>query len=241
MTAGICLLTLLGCGELRELRKQNAVLKSGLQQRDKERDRLLERARLLGMENKELAEELAKAKEKERDHLQLLGQLHRAQEEREEQLRELQEMVKDISGVHVVRRSEGSFIVIENEILFASGKADLTAGAKSTLDSTVVAYLEKHPGQQIRIDGHTDGQPIKASPWKDNYHLAAMRAHAVMQYLASKGIPKRQMHIVGFGMNRPLLEPEEPTAPMAENRRVEILLVPEAGRGIEDILKEFGQ
>ena len=106
-----------------------------------------------------------------------------------------------------------------------------------------MAYLRKNvrrnDQQLIRVDGHSDGEPIKHSQWKDNYHLSAMRAHAVMQYLASQGVPAQNMYIVGFGPNRPLVEPVEPEAPMPKNRRVEILLVPQAQRSIEQILEQF--
>ena len=241
IATGICLSMLLGCTELKDLRKQNASLKSRLLQCESERDSLQERADLLGEESENLAESLTKAKEKERALLELVGKFQREQEEREKKLAELREMVKDIVGVNVVSRPEGTYIVLENAILFEAGEVELTQSAKETLDTAVVAYLKKNRGQQIRIDGHTDGQPIRVSPWQDNYHLAAMRALSVMRYLGTKGIPQKDMYVAGFGMNRPLVEPKEATDDMPKNRRVEILLIPEAGQGVEGLLKEFGR
>jgi chemotaxis protein MotB len=153
--------------------------------------------------------------------------------------------VRKVSGMSIEERPEGNFIVIENSILFESGEIELSDPARQTLSNTVVGYLQdrlrEHPEQQIRIDGHTDGEPISASGWKSNYHLAAMRAHSVMAYLASQGIPTSNMYIVGFGPNSPRVEPPEPTAPVAENRRVEILVAPRRAEGIEERLQEFLQ
>ena len=110
--------------------------------------------------------------------------------------------------------------------------------AKKSLDS-IAQYLKDQTTQQIRIDGHTDGVPIKFSGWMDNYHLSAMRAHAVMKYLKARGISDERMYIAGFGANRPMVQPKKKTDPVGKNRRVEILLVAETGGNIEEILKKF--
>jgi chemotaxis protein MotB len=174
---------------------------------------------------------------------ELLRKLEDAKEAKDRKLAELQDLVKNISGMSVQSRREGNFLVIENNILFESGKISLSEEAKETLDSTVIPYLQEQlqekADQEIRIDGHTDGQPIQASDWLDNYHLAAMRAHSVMEYLAAQGIPERNMYICGYGPNRPLIQPDNPEAPVAQNRRVEILLTPPAEESIEEILKDF--
>lgn len=174
---------------------------------------------------------------------ELLRKLEDAKDAKDRKLAELQDLVKNISGMSVQARQEGNFLVIENEILFESGKISLNEEAKETLDSTVIPYLQEqlqeNPDQQIRIDGHTDGQPIQASEWLDNYHLAAMRAHSVMEYLAAQGIQEGNMYLCGYGPNRPLIQPDNPEDPVAQNRRVEILLTPPAEESIEEILKDF--
>jgi flagellar motor protein MotB len=47
------------------------------------------------------------------------------------------------------------------------------------------------------------------------------------------------MFICGFGPNRPLRQPKAPEEAVAGNRRVEILLIPEAMRSIGQILEGF--
>jgi len=237
VVAGLPLL--FGCADTDKLRREKSLLENQLQVCDKERSRLSERCGLLEAQVGTLEAELKKSKAKERDLNELLAKLQQAQQERESQLKELQALVRDMGGMSVESRPEGDYIVIENAILFAAGKTELSDPARKTLDSTVIAYLKKHPDQLARIDGHTDGVPIQHSNWQDNYHLGAMRALSVMKYLASKGIPAERMYIVGFGPNRPLVKPAKPTADTPKNRRVEILIVPKAHKSIEQILDEF--
>jgi len=241
----VCSVLLVGCKTIQEQKKEIAALGARLQNCAQQRDSY--KSQLDQLESDYLAqgEALKAAQAKERELNELLSTIQAAKQEREKKLEELRKLVQNISGMTVESRPEGDFIVIENEILFAPGKIDLSEPARKTLDDTVVAYLKKHlkdqPDQQIRIDGHTDGVPITFSDWLSNHHLAAMRAHAVMTYLVSKGIPTENMYILGFGPNRPRVQPPQPDADVPKNRRVEILLVPKATRGINEILEKFRQ
>lgn len=234
----VCVLAMSGCGLLKKRHDETEVLKQRLSEcRDRNSGLEQDLLRLRG-QKEGLEQALSEAQEKEQKLTELLGKLREDQDALQRQRLELQELVKDLSGVSVVPGAEGNFIVLESEILFALGKAELSEKAKKSLDS-IAEYLRKRPDQQVRIDGHTDGVPIRHSAWQDNYHLSAMRAQAVRRYLASKGVAEQRLYIVGFGPNRPRVEPENRTAPVAANRRVEILLVPERGGGIEEILKKF--
>lgn len=190
---------------------------------------------------KEAELEQARARAEELENLS--ERLEQAKLERERNLAEMQELVRDISGMRVEHRMEGDFIVIENEILFDPGQAELKTEAMETLQNSVVPYIKdqlaRNSEQMIRIDGHTDGQPIRVSPWKDNYHLSVMRAHSVMSFLAHEGVPEGNLFLAGFGPNQPVVEPPEPDADMAENRRVEILLIPHRDEDIQRILDDF--
>ena len=237
--AGLVLLA--GCKNCAEYQKTITSLENQLQRCAAERADLKAEVSQLGESYDAQREQLAAAQEKERDLNRLLTELEEEKLAREQRLTKLRQLVENIQGITVDRRPEGDFIVIDNEILFDAGKIDLSQTARQTLDSTVVAYikddLKANPNQQIRIDGHTDGQPIKHSDWQSNHHLAAMRAHAVMGYLGSKGIPTVNMYIAGFGPNEPKVTPPTPTAAMPKNRRVEILLVRPPRRSIEEILE----
>jgi len=223
-----------------DIERENKALQNRLQLSEKDRSQLSTKCAALDEQVKNLQSELNKSKAQERNLNDVLKQLQDAQQAREKQVAELKALVKDMSGMSVESRPEGDFIVIENKILFALGKADLSDDAKKVLDATVVAYLKKHPEQAIRIDGHTDGVPITHSGWEDNHHLSVMRALHVMQYMASKGTSVEKMQIMGYGPNRPRKTPPKADADVAENRRVEILIMPATGqKSIEDILKGF--
>ncbi len=234
----VAFLGLTGCAELRDLRQQNENLQQQLRMCESERETLLGDVAELEAQNQTLRQEVTDARQEGRQQADVVARLRDEQARLERQRRELQRLVQGLSGVEVESRQEGNFIVVENDILFGLGRTDLTDQAKSTLDE-VVEYLLSRPDVTVRVDGHTDGVPIVTAPFDDNYHLAAMRAHSVMGYLVEQGVNPERVYITGFGPNRPRLEPEEPTAPVDENRRVEILVMPEGVRSIGEILEGF--
>jgi chemotaxis protein MotB len=230
-----------GCAELKELRAENADLKSQLASLQAERDGLvLDKDALIAdlAAMKDLEDQLEAAQDRNLEGRQLESELRAEQQKLEAQARELKQLLRDIGGVGLEERPDGNFIVMDSSILFESGKADLTEEARTSLNK-VADYLLSNPGVPIRIDGHTDGVPIRVSGWQNNYHLGAMRALAVMSYLVDRGVSADRMYVTSFGPNRPVIEPGEPEADMPENRRVEIMLVPTGMRSISEILDEF--
>ena len=232
-----------GCSALRKasgvqkLEKEKDALQSQLQQTQQEKQALRQQLNSTESDASRLRDELQNVKE-ERDSLQdKLSEQEAMREKLAKQRRELQDLVKDLSGISVKSRGGANAIVLEDKILFALGEASLSEEAKASL-SKIADYLKKKQWQKIRIEGHTDGVPVTSDRWEDNYHLSAMRAHAVMEQLVAKGISPRNVYLVGFGPNQPVVEPEKKTAPVPENRRVEILLVPPKG-DIGSYLQEF--
>ncbi len=106
---------------------------------------------------------------------------------------------------------------VSGDILFDSGRVTLRPEAKRTLDRVASVLQSQYAGRMMRIEGHTDSDPIKKSGWKTNERLGAERALAVEEYLASKGISNDDMYVASFG-------PSVPKATKKESRRVEILI-----------------
>lgn len=131
-----------------------------------------------------------------------------------------------VPGVEVITSAEGIGFKIEGEVLFAKGKAELTAQGKATLDKLMPVLRDDKEGRMLRVDGHTDADPIRVSGWTSNLHLSAGRSLAVAAYLMSKsgGIPENRVAIAGFGPNRPRRAESSEDA-KSENRRVEIFLL----------------
>ena len=226
-----------GCSQMEQLRNENSRLKSRLEEVTTENQSLQQQLDQANDTIDSLRNQLSEAQSAKQKLNQLLEEQRQKRQSLQEQRQELEKLVKNLSGVGVRSGEQGNYIVMEDKILFDLGEATLSESAKDTLDS-IMEYLQQESAQKIRIDGHTDGVPIEQTDWEDNYHLAAMRAHAVFDYLSSNGIDAKRMHIAAFGPNRPRTEPPRPTAPVKENRRVEILLMPEE-KEIESLLQDF--
>jgi len=135
----------------------------------------------------------------------------------------------------LVHRGGEAGLRMKSDVLFGAGKAELLPDAKASLDK-VADFLLKSGGRKLRIDGHTDGQPLKATKvkWGNNYRLAAERALAVREYLAGRGVPATDMIVAGYGPNAPAVDPTAPEAEEPANRRVEIMLVRVAAAATEE-------
>lgn len=117
----------------------------------------------------------------------------------------------------------------DSGVLFKTGSWDLTDGTKSKLDKLAVILVEKLKKDAnlfVRIDGHTDNDPVKklsAKGIKDNTHLSAMRAMSVKEYLVSKGAKADRLFVAGFGEFWPLAAGSS-AKDKQRNRRVEVYL-----------------
>jgi flagellar motor protein MotB len=109
---------------------------------------------------------------------------------------------------------------VPGDVLFDPGQATIRSGAKGTLDKVAAALKKEYPGKQIRVEGHTDADPIRVSKWKSNQELSEARAAAVKQYLAQKGVEGNSLTTRGFGSDKPKSKTDK-----ALNRRVEIVVV----------------
>jgi outer membrane protein OmpA-like peptidoglycan-associated protein len=58
-----------------------------------------------------------------------------------------------------------------------------------------------------------------------NQRLSENRASAVRSYLISRGVASNRIYAVGFGKTRPIAD-NSTTAGRAQNRRVEIVVIP---------------
>ncbi len=111
-------------------------------------------------------------------------------------------------------------------IQFASGKADLTPGAKQTLDQMRRDLLVAS-GTIIEIHGHTDNQGSVDS----NQILSEARAFAVKKWLQAQNplnFPDNRIQVFAHGQTNPVA-PNTTEAGRAQNRRVEIILGTSSG------------
>ena len=117
-------------------------------------------------------------------------------------------------------------------INFKTGDAALLPASNKTLDKAV-AVLKEYPDLKLQVEGHTDDVALKAKPgakYTDNKALSQARAETVKAYFVSKGIEEGRITAVGFGPDKPAVDPTglkggKLTAARAKNRRVEFTLV----------------
>ena len=129
----------------------------------------------------------------------------------------------EASGVRVEGRGSGAAIILASDVTFKAGQADLSKQAMITLDRVAIA-LKSTPGvQRIRVEGHTDSDPIRKSGWSSNAALSQARAENVRKYLVRKGLDRSIVTEIGYGAARPVF-PNDTAANKASNRRVEIVV-----------------
>jgi chemotaxis protein MotB len=75
----------------------------------------------------------------------------------------------------------------------------------------------------LRVDGHTDVDPIQSNAFQSNWELSSARAISVVKFMVTQGVQARHLVAAGFGEFQPLVAGSTEDA-KAENRRIELKL-----------------
>jgi chemotaxis protein MotB len=124
-------------------------------------------------------------------------------------------------------RVVGDRFVLQSEVFFDTGRAELKPEGRTEIDKIAAALRElvkQIPSDipwVLRVDGHTDVRPVGGG--RTNWDLSASRAIAVVQYLVTQGIPPERLLAAGFGEFQPL-DSEKNEEAYARNRRIELKL-----------------
>ena len=129
----------------------------------------------------------------------------------------------EASGVRVEGRGTGAAIILASDVTFKAGQADLSKQAMATLGRVAVALMSTPGVQGIRVEGHTDSDPIRKSGWASNEALSQARAENVRKFLVKNGLDQSTVTVMGYGAARPVF-PNDTAAHKANNRRVEIVI-----------------
>lgn len=235
--AGGAMLLSAGCGgpsrQERAMAEKDSQLaaarqdKAEMQQREEEYQKNLALAQdtnnKLGEQNKQLAEHTVKMQAENSAKMDSLAS----------QISDLEKKLgskQADSGMSVSSRETGAIVItVAGTTLFESGKADLKDSSHSTLAKVAQTIKEKYPNNFIRVEGHTDSQPVVRNKDKfaDNMELSYARAKSVFDYLTGKcSMPASKMYIAGYAANQPIQFPEKTAADRAKNRRVDIVILP---------------
>ncbi len=137
--------------------------------------------------------------------------------------------LREILGNRPDVRIVGDRFVLQSEVFFDTGKADLLPAGRTELDKVAdaLAQLEKQIPSEIqwvlRVDGHTDVRPISGANFKSNWDLSAARAISVVQFLIGKGVSPQHLVAAGFGEFQPIDTAKTEDA-YKRNRRIEFKL-----------------
>ncbi|WP_298645923.1 OmpA family protein [uncultured Proteiniphilum sp.] len=132
--------------------------------------------------------------------------------------------LEQIEGAQVEKVNEGEAIKVtfESGILFATNSSTLNTASRTSLDKFATS-LQNNPDTDVKIYGHTDSTGSDAI----NNPLSQRRAESVYNYLVSKGVSGSRLVSQGFGSTQPVAD-NNTTAGRAENRRVEVYILPNA-------------
>lgn len=126
-------------------------------------------------------------------------------------------------------RIVGDRFVIQSEILFDSGSADLNPGGTAQLQKVadavkeISAEIPNDISWVIRVDGHTDANPIHTAQFPSNWYLSTARAIAVVNFMIKQGLAPTHLVAAGFGEFQPINPGTTPDA-FKQNRRIEFKL-----------------
>ena len=127
--------------------------------------------------------------------------------------------------VTVLEESDRSVIRLRGDSFFASGSAEPMAQSLPVL-KRIGEALAQVKGE-VLVVGHSDNQPIRSLRYPSNWHLSTARAEGVRAALAGT-VDAVRMRASGKADAEPVA-PNDTPADRARNRRVDIVLLPEAG------------
>ena len=155
----------------------------------------------------------------------LEAKVQELQQYRSEFFGKLRQVLEGRPGIQVV----GDRFVFQSEVLFPVGSADLTQAGVAQM--TALAVTIKDIATEIpsdlhwvlRVDGHTDPQPVKGGQFGSNWELSAGRAITVVKLLIADGVPADHLASAAFGEYQPIVTGDSPDD-YAKDRRIELRL-----------------
>ncbi|TRW96353.1 OmpA family protein [Candidatus Methylobacter oryzae] len=110
---------------------------------------------------------------------------------------------------------------IQDQVLFKSSEADLTASGGALLKH-LMPLLKQSTGL-ILIEGHTDNIPIKTSQFRSNWELGASRATSVLHFLILQQLDSNRLRAITYADTMPIADNSTQEG-REKNRRVNILI-----------------
>ena len=222
--------------ELDAQKKTNADLQAENQTLQEKIAELEEEIRQLNAQIDQLAKEAGVTKAE-------LDELRKEKAKREKELQvyknlfaELKALV-DAGTIKVVFRKGRLVVELASSVLFDSGKATLSDAGREALTQLGTA-LNSVKDRDFLVAGHTDNVPIRTARFRSNWDLSTSRAVEVVTFLIEQGFPPKHIGAAGFGEFDPVGDNETEEG-RAQNRRIEVILMPNLGDipGMKEMLQ----
>lgn len=127
--------------------------------------------------------------------------------------------------VHMEPR--GLVVSLRQATFFPPGQDAIALETYPTIEK--LASLILRLPNKVRLEGHTDSQPIHNARYRSNWELSSARGVTMLEMLSSRfSVPESRMSVGGYGDTSPLSS-NETAEGRAQNRRVDILLLNETG------------
>lgn len=129
---------------------------------------------------------------------------------------------KGIADQVIVQGSHKGFTIsLSDALLFKKGGAELNPSAYTMLDIVKFIIVDGQKRFRVRIEGHTDDQPIKNERYPSNWELSVGRAIAVLRYvMRDPSIKPALLEAAGYAEFKPRFPNDSPEH-RARNRRVD--------------------
>lgn len=134
----------------------------------------------------------------------------------------------------VERVGEGIAVTFASGILYPFNSADVLPAGRENLRQ-LAQSLQRYPGTEVLIVGHTDNVGSDAY----NMTLSQRRADSARSYLISMGVPGERIRTSGRGESEPVAS-NESEAGRQQNRRVEVAIFANQ-QYRQQILNEYGR
>ena len=122
------------------------------------------------------------------------------------------------------------YISLADNMLYKSGSYEISERAEETL-SKIAKIIMDYKDYDVLIEGNTDNVPVntKAASMKNirnNWHLSALRASSVVQYLQNRfGVAPKRLTAGGRGEYNPVASNDTEVGKQ-RNRRTQIIITP---------------
>ena len=126
--------------------------------------------------------------------------------------------------------------LVSRHVVFQADVADLSERGRAVVD-TLAPVLRDVPNS-LRIDGHTNQEPVKPRLYATDWDLSAARAVTVLRRLNEQGgVPQIRLSLSAFGHEEPLVDPSRPGSQQV-NKRVDIVILPDTDDESTDLIDD---